>query len=108
MSSSALSRCCRRTGRSDTASLNTSRPRISPVLTNVLAPRMARIQASPASILRRRARDLRAAGRAIIELSSGDLDFETPEHVRAAARAAADRGETRYTNVEGTTELRDA
>jgi aspartate aminotransferase len=76
--------------------------------TMTLAPRMACIQASPASILRRHARDLRAAGRDIIDLSSGDLDFATPDHVRTAAQAAAARGETRYTNVEGTAELRDA
>jgi aspartate aminotransferase len=60
-----------------------------------LSPRMSGIHASPASILRRRARELRAAGRDIIELSSGNLDFATPDHVIAAAHAAALRGETR-------------
>jgi aspartate aminotransferase len=74
----------------------------------VLAPRMRRIQASPAAVLRRRARELRAAGRDVIELSSGDLDFPTPDHVIAAAAAAARAGQTRYTNVDGTPELKDA
>jgi aspartate aminotransferase len=69
---------------------------------------MHRIAASPASVLRRRARELSAAGRDVIELSSGDLDFATPPHVIAAALAAAQRGETRYTNVDGTPELKDA
>lgn len=69
---------------------------------------MARIGASPASVLRRRARELCEAGRPIIELSSGNLDFATPEHVVAAAREAARRGETRYTDVDGTPELKDA
>jgi len=69
---------------------------------------MAQIGASPASVLRRRARELREAGRPIIELSSGNLDFQTPEHVVAAAHAAAGRGETRYTDVDGTPELKDA
>jgi aspartate aminotransferase len=73
-----------------------------------LAPRMSRIAASPAAVLRRRARELRAAGRDVIELSSGDLDFPTPAHVVAAAAAAARRGETRYTNADGTPELKDA
>jgi len=73
-----------------------------------LSPRASRIEASPASVLRRRARELRAAGRDVIELSSGDLDFPTPEHVTAAAHRAAQRGETRYTNVDGTPELKDA
>ena len=67
-----------------------------------LSPRMRGIHASPASILRRRARELRATGRDIIELSSGNLDFATPDHVTAAAHAAALRGETRYTDVDGT------
>src|SRR5580700_6729756 len=73
-----------------------------------LAPRMSGIHASPASILRRRARELRAAGRDIIELSSGNLDFATPDHVIAAAHAAARQGETRYTDVDGTPELKQA
>ena len=73
-----------------------------------LSPRMGGIHASPASILRRRARELRAAGRDIIELSSGNLDFATPDHVIAAAHAAALRGDTRYTDVDGTPELKQA
>jgi aspartate aminotransferase len=73
-----------------------------------LSPRMSGIHASPASILRRRARELRAAGRDIIELSSGNLDFATPDHVIATAHAAARRGETRYTDVDGTPELKQA
>ncbi len=72
------------------------------------SPRIGRIQASPASVLRRRARELRAAGRDVIELSAGDLDFATPDHVIAAAHAAALRGDTRYTTVDGTPELKDA
>jgi aspartate aminotransferase len=74
----------------------------------VLAPRMGRIATSPAAVLRRRARELRAAGRDVIELSSGDLDFATPAHVVAAAIDAARGGETRYTTVDGTPELKDA
>jgi aspartate aminotransferase len=73
-----------------------------------LSPRMSEIAPSPASILRRRARELRAAGRDIIELSSGNLDFPTPDHVIAAAHAAALRGETGYTDVDGTPELKRA
>jgi aspartate aminotransferase len=69
---------------------------------------MVRITASPAAMLRRRARELREAGRDVIELSSGDVDFPTPAHVVAAASEAAQRGETRYTNVDGTAELKDA
>jgi len=74
----------------------------------IFAPRMRRITASPAAVLRRRARELRAAGRDVIELSSGDLDFPTPAHVVMAATEAARRGDTRYTTVDGTPELKDA
>jgi aspartate aminotransferase len=49
---------------------------------------MNQISASPASILRRCARELREAGRNIIELSSGNLSFATLDHVIAAAHAA--------------------
>ena len=76
--------------------------------TPLLSPRMSGIKPSPASVLRRRARELRAAGRDIIELSSGNLDFPTPDHVIAAAHQAALRGETRYTDVDGTPELKQA
>jgi len=51
---------------------------------------------------------LQAAGREVIVLSSGDLDFPTPPHVIAAAHAAALHGKTRYTNADGTVELKDA
>lgn len=74
----------------------------------LFSPAVSGIQPSPASILRRRARELRAAGRDIIELSSGNLDFPTPDHVIAAAHEAALRGETRYTDVDGTPELKQA
>jgi aspartate aminotransferase len=73
-----------------------------------LSPRIRGMSASPASVLRRRARELREAGRDVIELSSGNLDFSTPDHVIAAAHAAALRGDTRYTDVDGTPELKDA
>jgi aspartate aminotransferase len=74
----------------------------------VLSPRAERIPTSPAAVLRKRARALRAAGREVIELSSGDLDFPTPAHVIEAAHRAALAGETRYTNVDGIPELKDA
>ena len=73
-----------------------------------LSQHVSGIHPSPASILRRRARELRAAGRDIIELSSGNLDFPTPDHVIAAAHAAALRGETLYTDVDGTPQMKQA
>lgn len=55
-----------------------------------------------------RAIELRAAGKDIISLSVGEPDFATPAHVIAAAKAALDAGETRYTAVPGTQALREA
>src|SRR5690606_9655658 len=55
-----------------------------------------------------RAARLREAGRDIVSLSAGEPDFDTPEHIKDAARAALDRGETKYTPVDGTRRLKDA
>lgn len=55
-----------------------------------------------------RAFALREAGRDIISLSIGEPDFATPPHVIAAAKAALDAGETRYTAIAGTQRLREA
>jgi len=55
-----------------------------------------------------RARALRAAGRDVISLSLGEPDFPTPEHVVAAAHAAALRGETKYPPLGGTEALKTA
>ena len=63
---------------------------------------------SPAAAARARVLGLRAAGRRILDLSSGDLDFATPPEVVEAARRAMDRGETRYTPADGTPELKEA
>jgi aspartate aminotransferase len=51
---------------------------------------------------------LREEGRDVIALSVGEPDFPTPEHICAAARAAIDRGETKYTAVSGSTPLKRA
>ena len=75
---------------------------------SAFSSRVTSIEPSPASILRRQARELRAAGRDIIELSSGNLDFATPDHVIEAAHIAALQGETHYTDVDGTPELKRA
>ncbi|ADM08242.1 aspartate aminotransferase A [Parvularcula bermudensis HTCC2503] len=55
-----------------------------------------------------KARDLQAAGRDVLTLSMGELDFETPAPVKEAAIAAIAAGETRYTAVDGTPALKAA
>ena len=73
-----------------------------------LADALARIKPSPTIAITALARELKAAGRDIISLSAGEPDFDTPEHIKAAAKAAIDRGETKYTSPEGIPELRAA
>ncbi|MDR6818077.1 aspartate aminotransferase [Neorhizobium sp. 2083] len=76
--------------------------------TFVPASRVSRIKVSPSTAASARARELKAAGRDIVDLTVGEPDFDTPENVKAAAHAAIDRGETKYTAVNGTPALRKA
>ncbi len=54
------------------------------------------------------ARDLRAEGHDVISLSVGEPDFDTPDHIKEAAKRALDEGFTKYTPVPGLLELRQA
>jgi len=69
---------------------------------------LARIAPSQTSAMTDRATQLRAEGRDIISLSVGEPDFATPPHVVAAAKAALDAGDTKYTPVGGTAKLKQA
>jgi aspartate aminotransferase len=73
-----------------------------------LSQALQRIEASPTTAMTDRASALREAGRDIISLSVGEPDFDTPPHVIAAAKAALDAGDTRYTPVTGTARLKQA
>ena len=70
--------------------------------------RVGRITVSPSNAGAQRVRELRAQGRDIIGLTIGEPDFETPSHVKQAATEAMAREETKYTNVDGTPELKEA
>ena len=74
----------------------------------VPATRLRAIRESPSTQAAQRVRDLRAAGRTIVDLTVGEPDFDTPDHVKAAAVAAMDAGRTKYTPVNGIPELREA
>jgi aspartate aminotransferase len=74
----------------------------------VPAARVSRIKISPTTAASARVRELKAAGRDIIDMAIGEPDFDTPDHVKAAAHEAIDRGETKYTAVNGTVALRKA
>ena len=73
-----------------------------------IAARVQRIKPSPSSAAQDRANALRREGRDIVNLVVGEPDFDTPAHIRQAACAAIERGETRYTMSAGTPALRQA
>ncbi len=73
-----------------------------------LSERINRIKPSASTAAAQRVRELRAAGHEILDLTVGEPDFDTPEHVKAAAIEAIRRGETKYTPVNGIPELRAA
>jgi aspartate aminotransferase len=74
----------------------------------VPASRVTRIKSSPSVAAAARVRELKAEGRRILDLTVGEPDFDTPQHVKDAAVAAIGRGETKYTSVTGTPELQTA
>ena len=69
---------------------------------------MAAVKPSPTGAVLALATRLRAAGRDIISLGTGEPDFDTPQHIRDAAIAAIEAGQTRYTPIDGTAELKAA
>ncbi len=73
-----------------------------------LTDRITAIGASATMVITQTAREMKAAGRDIVSLSAGEPDFDTPEHIRAAAVTAMDAGATRYTAVDGIAELKTA
>ena len=73
-----------------------------------LSQRVQRIKPSPTLAVTARAAALRAAGQDIIGLGAGEPDFDTPEHIKQAARDAINSGKTKYTAVDGTVELKKA
>lgn len=73
-----------------------------------LSARVAQVKPSATIAMSMKAAELRAQGRDIISLSMGEPDFDTPEHIRAAAIDAINQGQTRYTAVDGTPKLKQA
>ncbi len=78
------------------------------IVFNDLSERVQAIKPSPTLAVSAMAAQLRAAGRDIIGLGTGEPDFDTPEHIKQAAIAAIHDGQTKYTAVDGTVELKQA
>ena len=75
---------------------------------SVIASRLSRIKPSPTIAVTQMANELKAAGRDVIGLGSGEPDFDTPDNIKEAAIAAIKRGETKYTTVDGTPAMKAA
>ncbi len=73
-----------------------------------LAERLSRVKPSPTIAVTAKTIELKAAGRDVIGLGAGEPDFETPANIKAAAIAAINKGDTRYTVVDGTAALKQA
>ena len=73
-----------------------------------LSDRVLSIKPSPTLAVTNRAAELKAAGKDIIGLGAGEPDFDTPEHIKAAAIKAIENGFTKYTAVDGTPGLKKA
>jgi len=75
---------------------------------NLLSRRVQRVKPSPTLAVTARAAKLKAEGKDIIGLGAGEPDFDTPKHIADAGVDAIRKGFTRYTNVDGIVELKDA
>ncbi len=73
-----------------------------------LSARVQAIKPSPTLAVAARAARLKAEGKDIIGLGTGEPDFDTPQHIKDAAIAAINRGFTKYTAVGGTPSLKQA
>ena len=73
-----------------------------------LSQSIKRIKPSATMAVTQKARELKAAGKDIIGLGAGEPDFDTPENIKKAAIQAINGGDTKYTPVDGTPELKKA
>ncbi|WP_010298065.1 pyridoxal phosphate-dependent aminotransferase [Candidatus Odyssella thessalonicensis] len=73
-----------------------------------LATRLSLIQPSPTLAMTAKASQMKAEGIDVIALSAGEPDFDTPDHIKEAAKIAMDKGLTKYTAVDGLPDLKKA
>jgi len=75
---------------------------------SIVSNSLKRIKPSPTMAVTSKAREMRAAGRDVIGLGAGEPDFDTPDNIKEAAIEAIKRGDTKYTAVDGTIDLKKA
>ena len=73
-----------------------------------LSDTLTRVKPSPTIAVTTKAAELKAEGRDVIGLGAGEPDFDTPQNIKDAAKAAIDAGKTKYTAVDGLPELKAA
>jgi aspartate aminotransferase len=73
-----------------------------------LSDTLSRVKPSPTIAVTTKAQQLKSEGKDVIGLGAGEPDFDTPAHIRDAAKRAIDAGKTRYTAVDGIPELKAA
>jgi len=71
-------------------------------------PRVSGLPAAPAIEVFLKAQQMQARGVDVVHLEIGEPDFETPEHIREAAKESLDKGQTHYCDSQGILELREA
>jgi aspartate aminotransferase len=75
---------------------------------SIVSNSLRKIKPSPTLAVTQKAKELKAAGKDVIGLGAGEPDFDTPENIKQAAIDAINRGETKYTAVDGTPKLKKA
>lgn len=75
---------------------------------SITASRFSAVKPSPTMAITQRAGEMKREGIDVIGLSAGEPDFDTPDHVKEAAKRALDAGHTKYTPPPGIPELREA
>jgi len=80
----------------------------SPTTGLLLSRLVTDMQESATLKMAKMARELKAQGKDVIDMSLGEPDFDTPHHIKEAAKQALDQGYTKYTPVNGLLELREA
>ena len=75
---------------------------------SIISNNLKRIKPSPTIAVTTKAREMRARGKDVIGLGAGEPDFDTPENVKEAAIEAIKKGDTKYTAVDGTPDLKKA
>ena len=77
-------------------------------MNNPISERVRKVKPSATIAISSKAMEMRSAGINVISMSAGEPDFDTPQHIKDAAKAAMDNGMTKYTQVDGVPDLKEA